>query len=98
MHAGLSSRPHLVVSLLRCRSDVLFYHGRSLYSKVARDALRELLGGREPVVTALHAGLECGVIGDKAPGMDMVRFCELLQFHPCCVLFPARLRGSLTSV
>lgn len=41
---------------------------------MARDALRELLGGREPVVTALHAGLECGVIGDKAPGMDMVRF------------------------
>ncbi|CAM9348359.1 unnamed protein product, partial [Laminaria digitata] len=41
---------------------------------VARDSLRELLGGQEPVITALHAGLECGVIGDKAPGMDMVSF------------------------
>ena len=23
---------------------------------------------------AIHAGLECGVIGERAPGMDMVSF------------------------
>lgn len=40
--------------------------------QVARGSLRKLLGGREPVIAALHAGLECGVIGDKASGMDMV--------------------------
>ncbi|CAM9740717.1 unnamed protein product, partial [Hapterophycus canaliculatus] len=40
--------------------------------KVAKDSLRVLLGGEEPGIGALHAGLECGVIGDKAPGMDMV--------------------------
>lgn len=40
--------------------------------QVARDSLRRILGGKEPEIAALHAGLECGVIGDKAPGMDMV--------------------------
>ncbi|HEX9106912.1 MAG TPA: M20/M25/M40 family metallo-hydrolase, partial [Longimicrobiales bacterium] len=28
--------------------------------------------GREPKVVAVHAGLECGIIGEKIPGMDMV--------------------------
>ncbi len=30
------------------------------------------LFGEEPKIKAIHAGLECGVIGDKFPGMDMV--------------------------
>jgi dipeptidase D len=30
------------------------------------------LYGQEPEVTAVHAGLECGVIGAKYPGMDMI--------------------------
>lgn len=30
------------------------------------------LYGREPKVEAIHAGLECGIIGEKVPGMDMV--------------------------
>lgn len=28
--------------------------------------------GNEPLVRAIHAGLECGIIGEKYPGMDMV--------------------------
>jgi len=28
--------------------------------------------GKEPHVTAIHAGLECGIIGDKFPGMEMI--------------------------
>jgi dipeptidase D len=28
--------------------------------------------GKEPTVTAIHAGLECGIIGEKYPGMDMI--------------------------
>jgi dipeptidase D len=27
---------------------------------------------REPELKAVHAGLECGVIGEKYPGMDMI--------------------------
>lgn len=30
--------------------------------------------GREPEVKAIHAGLECGIIGEKYPGMDMISF------------------------
>ncbi|MEI6577604.1 MAG: aminoacyl-histidine dipeptidase [Bacteroidota bacterium] len=30
--------------------------------------------GYEPAVRAIHAGLECGVIGEKYPGIDMISF------------------------
>jgi dipeptidase D len=32
------------------------------------------LRDEEPVVTGVHGGLECGVIGAKIPGMDMISF------------------------
>jgi dipeptidase D len=32
------------------------------------------LYGKDPAVKAIHAGLECGIIGEKYPGMDMVSF------------------------
>ena len=34
---------------------------------------RELYG-REPVVEAIHAGLECGIFSDRLPGLDAVSF------------------------
>jgi dipeptidase D len=37
-------------------------------------ATYESLYGKEPEVKAVHAGLECGIIGEKYPGMDMVSF------------------------
>lgn len=37
------------------------------------------LYGKEPAVKAIHAGLECGIIGEKYPGMDMVSFGPTLQ-------------------
>jgi dipeptidase D len=41
--------------------------------KVAKQVYEELFGV-EPKVLAIHAGLECGVIGEKYPGMDMISF------------------------
>jgi len=35
--------------------------------------------GREPHLTAIHAGLECGVIGEKYPGMDMISFGPTIE-------------------
>lgn len=35
-------------------------------------ALYRDLFGAEPTVEIMHAGLECGVIGDRCPGMDMI--------------------------
>ncbi|MBS4059126.1 MAG: aminoacyl-histidine dipeptidase [Bacteroidetes bacterium] len=32
------------------------------------------LFNQEPLVKAIHAGLECGLIGDKYPGMDMISY------------------------
>jgi len=37
--------------------------------------------GKEAVVGAIHAGLECGLIGEKFPGMDMISFGPTIQ-HP----------------
>lgn len=35
--------------------------------------------GHEPEVVAVHAGLECGIIGEKCPGMDMISFGPTLK-------------------
>ena len=40
-----------------------------------------LRNGREPGVGACHAGLECGIVGEKYPGMDMVSFGPQIE-HP----------------
>lgn len=40
---------------------------------VVRDVYADLWGG-PPVVTAVHAGLECGLLGERIPGIDMVSF------------------------
>jgi len=37
--------------------------------------------GKEPEMKAIHAGLECGIIGEKYPGMDMVSFGPWIE-HP----------------
>ena len=37
-------------------------------------AAYEQLYGHKPSVTAIHAGLECGIIGGKHPGLDMISF------------------------
>ena len=37
------------------------------------------LYGKEPDVKAIHAGLECGIIGEKYPGMDMISFGPTLE-------------------
>ncbi|QDZ17994.1 aminoacyl-histidine dipeptidase [Chloropicon primus] len=41
--------------------------------KVTVDEVTKIIG-RKPEVTAIHAGLECGIIGEKLQGCDMVAF------------------------
>jgi dipeptidase D len=38
------------------------------------------LFGEEPIVTAVHAGLETAVIGEKVPGLDMLSFGPQIEF------------------
>ncbi|MEG1864395.1 MAG: aminoacyl-histidine dipeptidase [Alistipes sp.] len=40
----------------------------------AMTASYQALYGKTPVVTAIHAGLECGIIGSNYPKMDMISF------------------------
>jgi dipeptidase D len=42
-------------------------------------AVHKQIFGKEPAVKAIHAGLECGIIGEKMPGMDMVSFGPTLE-------------------
>ena len=46
--------------------------------KVALETYQSLFG-KAPEVKAVHAGLECGIIGEKFPGMDMVSFGPTLK-------------------
>jgi len=39
---------------------------------------REL--GTEPEVKAIHAGLECGILGKKIPGIDMISFGPQIEY------------------
>lgn len=50
----------------------------SLLLKKASSVYKELFG-KEPEVTAIHAGLECGVLGEKRPTMDMISFGPTLR-------------------
>lgn len=42
--------------------------------------LYEKMYKKKPVVEVIHAGLECGIIGDKNPGMDMISIGPDLKF------------------
>ncbi len=43
--------------------------------------VHEKVFGKAPEMKAIHAGLECGIIGEKYPGMDMVSFGPWIE-HP----------------
>ena len=50
-------------------------------SKVVRKmaGIYEKRFGEKPVIEACHAGLECGIIGEAYPGLDMVSFGPTIQ-------------------
>ncbi len=46
---------------------------------ISKDVFQQLDGGKEPEVTAIHAGLECGLLGSISPGLDMIAFGPDIQ-------------------
>ena len=46
-------------------------------------ALYKKMYSKEPVIEVIHAGLECGIIGDKNPGMDMISIGPDLKYPHC---------------
>jgi dipeptidase D len=47
--------------------------------EVVKGLHKEVMGS-EPEIGAVHAGLECGIIGEKFPGMDMISFGPQIEF------------------
>lgn len=47
------------------------YEEKSRVRELAVDLFEEMYG-KKPRVTAIHAGLECGFISEKCPGLDMI--------------------------
>lgn len=45
---------------------------------VSKNTYKKLFG-KEPEIKAIHAGLECGIIGEKFPGMDMISMGPTLE-------------------
>ena len=45
---------------------------------LSKNVFKELYN-KEAEIKAIHAGLECGILGDKNPGMDMVSFGPTIQ-------------------
>jgi len=46
--------------------------------KAAREVFTEM-NGKEAHIKAIHAGLECGILGDKYPGMDMLSYGPTIE-------------------
>ena len=47
----------------------------ALSKKIYKDMYNE-----DPVIEAIHAGLECGIIGEKFPGMDMISIGPTIKY------------------
>ena len=47
--------------------------------KISKEVHKNVLE-KEPEIKAVHAGLECGIIGEKYPGMDMVSLGPQIEF------------------
>lgn len=59
------------------------YQKHSRLRDVMVSVFRELYG-KEPVVEAIHAGLECGIFSDRLPGLDAVSFGpQMHDIHTC---------------
>ena len=46
--------------------------------KLAKESFKAVING-EPEVKAIHAGLECGIIGEKCGGLDTISFGPTIQ-------------------
>jgi dipeptidase D len=47
--------------------------------KLSKDIFKDMFS-QDPKVEAIHAGLECGIIGEKFPGMDMISIGPTIRY------------------
>eukprot|EP00877_Chromochloris_zofingiensis_P012989 jgi/Chrzof1/7944/UNPLg00004.t1 len=80
-HALEVSRNKIATAATVCGAEVIkgnAYAGwapntQSPVLQLAKSAVADVIG-HEPKVTAIHAGLECGILGERLPGCDMVSY------------------------
>ena len=70
--AGLSKLTN-ATAVFTERSPAWPYNADSKLLEQAKEAYSKVFGN-EPRVTAVHAGLECGIFADKIPGLDIISF------------------------
>lgn len=54
-------------------------------SKLLKDFVKQYkkIFKKDPVIEVIHAGLECGVIGSKYPGMEMISIGPTIKYPHC---------------
>jgi dipeptidase D len=73
--AGATTKDHDAYPPWQPKMDsLLLQRSKEIYRK---------LYGQEPAIQVIHAGLECAVIGDIYPGMDMISFGPTIR-NPHC--------------
>lgn len=57
------------------------YHGTSEFAGICEETYEEMYGSK-PVCTVIHAGLECGILSEKAPELQIVSIgADTLDIH-----------------
>lgn len=57
------------------------YHGETEFVRICSGAFREMYG-KDPVRTVIHAGLECGILAEKVPDLQIVSIgADTLEIH-----------------
>ena len=69
----------LLGAITRTTSRLTILGACRLVTHDMRQAIYARRFGSEPVVEIIHAGLECGVLGERLPGMEMISFGPTIE-------------------
>lgn len=96
VRSSIATQKDMLVQRLRCLMSALGgsvevfgdYPGwQYRQNSPLRDLMVEVFTdqyGHAPVVAAIHAGLECGLLSDKLPGLDCISYGpDLKEIHTC---------------
>jgi len=79
---GLALLPHLAVPASAATEPVVILRAKDAINPILDIYVYREQYGREPVVEAIHAGLECGILCGKLPGLDCVSYGpDLKEIH-----------------
>ena len=94
VRSSMASQKQLVQERLRCLTEqvgghVAVWGDYPAWEYLPESPLRERMAevyreqyGKEPVIETIHAGVECGILSEKLPGLDCVSFGpDLTDIH-----------------